>query len=382
MSRRPRLEASAVDEPAPEVDRLEGFPHPRQTTTLHGHAEAERALLASIASGRMHHAWLVTGPEGIGKATLSYRAAKFLLSRGAAPALIASEDLATAADVPAVRQVVALSHPGLLVIRRAWDPQKKRTPQAITVDEVRRLKNFLAHSVEPGAYRVVIVDQADEMNANAANALLKSLEEPPARTVFLLVASEPGRLPATIGSRCRRLDLKPLPEADLAAAVAGPLAASQAPPLDADRARLLAALSRGSVRRALQLGSKDGLKLYGRLLGLVAALPRLDHAAVQKLATELSGPAAEQAFDMGVALLTDMLGRLVRQAATGAGAIAGEAEIAERLLAPKSLATYAALWETIGRDKTLAQTLNLDRKAFIVETFLRLEGLGRGGAGA
>lgn len=124
------------------------------------------------------------------------------------------------------------------------------------------------------------------------------------------------------------------------------------------------------------------MKLYERLLGLVAALPRLDHAAVQKLATELSGPAAEQAFDMGVALLTDMLGRLVRQAATGAGAIAGEAEIAERLLAPKSLATYAALWETIGRDKTLAQTLNLDRKAFIVETFLRLEGLGRGGAGA
>ena len=206
MARAPTLKDT---EAPPEADRLDGAAHPRETTTLFGHGAAEATLAQSFAGGRMHHGWLLSGREGIGKATLAYRFARYAL---ATPAQ--RDPSNRSLDIPpastAARQVLALSHPGLLVIRRPWDAKNKRHTTSIPVDEVRRIKPFLAHTAEPGAHRVVIVDSADELNANAANALLKSLEEPPPATTFLLVTSEPGRLLPTIRSRCRMLDLAPL----------------------------------------------------------------------------------------------------------------------------------------------------------------------------
>ena len=209
-----RAPAMVEAEELPEADRLEGFPHPRVTQALIGHADAEREMAEAFAGGRMHHAWLITGREGIGKATLAYRLARHVLARPQERDA-AGKSLEVGAETTAARQVLALSHPGLLVLRRPWDPRAKRFAASILIDEVRRLRSFLGHTAGDGAWRVVIVDAADELNINAANALLKSLEEPPTRAMFLLIASEPSKLLPTIRSRCRRLDLQPLAPEDL-----------------------------------------------------------------------------------------------------------------------------------------------------------------------
>ena len=181
----------------PEIDRLDGFPHPRETQRLHGHLDAQRELAAALDGGRIHHAWLLSGPEGIGKATLAYKFAAYALCP-ASERTLSDGAFDCAPGTTAVRQVATLSHPGLLVIRRGYDIRNKRFPASIPVDEVRRLRGFLGHKAGEDAWRVVIVDSADELNINAANALLKSLEEPPLRTIFLLVARDSGRLLPTI----------------------------------------------------------------------------------------------------------------------------------------------------------------------------------------
>ena len=192
-----------------EPDRLEGFSSPREVDRLFGHQAAEQELADALQTGRMHHAWLIVGPEGIGKATLAYRFARRVLAEGDA----------VDRDHPVFRKVAGLAHPNLLLIRRSWIEKSKRYSQWIGVDEVRRLRAFLGNTAGADGWRVVIVDRADELNQNAANALLKALEEPPPQTLFILVSSAEGRLPVTIRSRARVLRLGPLPDSTLEAAV-------------------------------------------------------------------------------------------------------------------------------------------------------------------
>ncbi|HWK33029.1 MAG TPA: DNA polymerase III subunit delta', partial [Hyphomicrobium sp.] len=221
-----RAPAAAEIEALPEADRLAEFPHPRETEQLFGHSGVEATLAGALASGRVHHAWLLSGPRGIGKATLAYRFARAALAEPAErdPS---GASLSIAPETTAARQVRALSHPGLLLIRRPYDVKAKRFATSIPVDEVRRLRSFLSHRAAGDGWRVVIVDEANELNVNAANALLKSLEEPPERTVFLLVSSAPGQLVPTIRSRCRALALSPLGAKDLHAATAQALKAAE-----------------------------------------------------------------------------------------------------------------------------------------------------------
>ena len=373
MTKRPREVTIAPEEAVPEADRLEGFAHPRETMELVGHGRAEQVLLDAVRSGRLHHAWLLTGPEGIGKATLAYRFARFLLAGAPEDTLVPQHDLAVAPSLPAVRQIAAQAHPGLLVIHRAYDPQKKRAPASITVDEVRRLKDFLALTADEGAWRVVIVDRADEMNPNAANALLKSLEEPPAQTVFLLVSAEPGRLLRTIRSRTRRLDLSPLSTADLERALAAPLAAAGEAAIAQGEIETLTTLAGGSVRKALVLKCGDGLALYERLLKLLgAARPGPE---VLKLAD--SAGAGDASFLTLLDLLEGLMRRLARHAATSSGALGGEARLAKRLADADQLASWAGLWDTIGRVRSDALTLQLDRRALLLDLLTRLTESGR-----
>ena len=370
-----RAPAQQEDEAPPEADRLEGFPHPRETRALVGHAKAERELAQAFAGGRMHHAWLIVGPEGIGKATLAYRLAGHVLARPEErdPA---GQSLEIAPETAAARQIRALSHPGLLVLRRPYDVRSKRIAASIPVDEVRRLKSFLGLTSGEGAWRVVIVDAADELNINAANALLKSLEEPPTRGLFLLVASEPSRLLPTIRSRCRRLDLAPLAGEALRTATAAALSAAGMELPDVQRWPLLERLAEGSVRRALQLAGSGGLELYERIEALLAALPQVDWPAVHTLVDQLSSAANEQRFEAFYDLLLDLLARLVRARATGHAA-APELALAQRLIPEARLPAWAALWEGILSERADAALLNLDKKALMLGTFSRLEALAR-----
>lgn len=378
MARAPAVQE--IEAP-PEADRLEGFAHPRETRQLFGHAAAERELAAALASGRIHHAWLLAGPEGIGKATLAYRFAAFALA-GSAERQPTMASLALPEQASALRMIRALSHPGLLVIRRPWIQKDKRLAANIPVDEVRKLRSFLAHTAGGGTrpgepvQRVVIVDQADELNVSSANALLKSLEEPPPRTLFLLITSQPGRLLPTIRSRARMLPLAPIGPEDLRSAAEQALdAAELKKPAESDWPRLLH-LSGGSVRRLLALATGDGLKLAQRVDSLLENLPKVDWAALHTLADDLAGAANEQRFETFFDLLLDTLARIARAAATGQGG-ADEIALARRLIPEGRLASWAELWETAVREKADVLALNLDRKTLILETVSRLEGASR-----
>ena len=361
-----RAPAVIETEALPEVDRLEGFPHPRETQAVFGHASAERALVDAFAAGRMHHAWLLTGRAGIGKATLAYCLARFLLaSPGERTQPKSSLDIE--AGSIAARQVLALSHPGLLVLRRPWVTTTKRFATTIPIDEVRRLRGFLGHTAAEGTWRVVIVDTADDLNPNAANALLKSLEEPPTRTVFILLASEPGRLLPTIRSRCRILPLAPLGPDDLrrAASAAAGQEGSQ------NLSESMEALADGSVRRLLELSDGTGTKLHERIQAILSALPKIDWGAAHALADDLGSPAADQRFETFFTVLLSVLAKAIRDAAAGEGASRGGGPAAWSI-PPERAPVWADLWETIGREKDEAVELNLDRRALILSTLSRL----------
>lgn len=357
----------------PEADRLEGFQHPRETEQLFGHSDAEQQLLQAFSSGRMHHGWLFAGPAGIGKATLAYRFARFVLADAGERDMFGSS-LAVGSETVAARQVLSQSHPGLLVIRRPFDTKAKRFMASIPVDEVRRVRGFLSHRGAEDAWRVVIVDSADELNVNAANAILKSLEEPPERTVFLLISSQPGRLLNTIRSRCRRMELNAPTPADQMAAVRQAIAAVEDEMPEDEQLEKLIGLSGGSIRRALSLKGLGGLELAQRVDEMFADLPRLRWGKVHALAEELAPQAADERFEVFFGFVMERLADLIKSRAGVPNRVdQRRADLAQRLIGEGQLASWAGLWETLARLKTDAAALNLDRKAFILDMAGRLE---------
>lgn len=366
-----------TDDAHPEADRVEGAPHPRDTAEVFGQEAAEAAFLSAFASGRMHHGWLLTGARGVGKATLAWRIARFLLTNeqpgdqgglfGAPPP---PESLDVAPDHPVARRLAALSEPRFFLLRRAWDDDRKRLKTQITVDEVRRLKSFFQLSAADGGQRVAIVDAADEMNVSAANALLKLLEEPPAGVTFLLVSHQPARLLPTIRSRCRELRLAPLGPADMEAAL------SQAGTEAVDPAAL-AALSGGSVGEAIRLVNLDGLQLYARLVDLAASLPRLDRQKMLALAEAAAARGAEERFDLLLTLFDLFLARLARAGVQGAPSPEAAAREAETLarLSPDAFAAraWADLAQTLGARARQGKAVNLDPAALVIDMVLKMD---------
>ncbi|TCP43265.1 DNA polymerase III subunit delta' [Rhodovulum marinum] len=362
----------------PEPDRVEGAPHPRETPRVIGQDAAEAAFLEAVAGGRMHHGWLLTGPRGVGKATLAWAIARFLLAQpaegdaglfGDAPP--APDRLAIDPDHPVAHRVAALSEPGLLLIRRAWDEKAKRLKSVITVDEVRRLRGFFGMSAAEGGRRVVIVDAADEMNPSAANALLKLLEEPPANATLLLVSHQPARLLPTIRSRCRELRLAPLAPGDMARALAAAGQDGAADPV------ALAELSGGSVGEAIRLAQLDGLSLYADLVGLFAEQRRLDRPRAIKLAQAAAGREAEARFDLTLRLIELLLARLARTGATGSPppeAAPGEATMLARLASgPAAARGWAEAAQMLSARARQGRAVNLDPASLILDTVLRMD---------
>ena len=219
MARAPAAEAEAL----PEPDRVEGAPHPRETAHLYGQAAAEAAFLDSYRRGRLHHGWLLTGPRGVGKATLAWKIARFLLATpaddGGMFAPPPPETLDIPEDHPVARRMRALGEPGLFLLRRGENDSGTGLSAEIRIDEVRKVKHFFQMSAADGGRRVVIIDAADEMNVQASNGVLKILEEPPPNATLLLISHQPSRLLPTIRSRCRELRLSPLGAEDMATAL-------------------------------------------------------------------------------------------------------------------------------------------------------------------
>ncbi|MHA1560468.1 MAG: DNA polymerase III subunit delta', partial [Alphaproteobacteria bacterium] len=242
------------DRPAiPLIDALSGWPMPEQQESWLGEASVEAQLREAYVGGRMHHAWLIGGPKGVGKATLAFRAARYILANPDPALATPGSSLAVAPDDRVFRKIAAGAHPNLLVLRRPWDEQAKRYRSELTVGEVRRIQSFFGSTAGEKGARICIVDTADELNASAANALLKVLEEPPAQGLFFIVSSRPGRLLPTIRSRCRRLDLRPIQRDAVRAALAEGEPESLTAEID-----LAASLSSGSLRRAIEFVREEG----------------------------------------------------------------------------------------------------------------------------
>ena len=198
------------------------IPLPRETSVLFGHAAAEQALLTAYKSGRVPHAWLIGGEPGIGKATLAYRFARFVLAHPdpQAPDVQTADSLAVDPEHPLARRIAAQAQGDLLSLERITNEQTGKLYTVIRVDDVRRTVAFFGSTAGEGGWRIAIVDAVDDLAREGANALLKVLEEPPARALLLLVSHAPGRELPTIRSRCRRLLLRPLSPDDVARAVA------------------------------------------------------------------------------------------------------------------------------------------------------------------
>lgn len=385
------MDVPAAD-PSPEADRLPGTPHPRQTARLFGHDQAELAFLDAFNAGRLHHAWLITGPEGVGKATFAWRVARFLLSQPLAsddPAGgLFGEDLGrdnpdsleTSADHPVSARINALSEPRLFLLRRPWDADKGRFKQDIPVDDVRRLKSFFNYSAVDGGRRVVIVDAADDLNTAAANAILKVLEEPPKDTVLILVSHAPSRLLPTIRSRCRSISLRPLSGMDLQEALLAALRDE-----DLDIAALIA-LADGSVGRAAKLHDAGGPETYSNLVSFLSGLPRLDRTALVKLADSVAAKGAEERFLLLLALTEFFLHRLSVTGATGKApteTVAGEAALLERLCpSPEHARIWAEAGATLLPKARRGYAVNLDPSALLIDTFLGLQSTATGPAAA
>ncbi|MCH7544306.1 MAG: DNA polymerase III subunit delta', partial [Proteobacteria bacterium] len=259
-------------------------PEPNANADLIGHGEAEGALLGAYGANRLHHAWLITGMRGIGKATLAYRFARFVLAGGGEGDLFggAPDGLYVAPEHPVFRRIAAGAHGDLKSLARGYDRERKKMRGEIVIGEVRGIGAFLSLTAAEGGWRVVVIDGAEDMNRNAANAVLKALEEPPRRSVLLLVSHAPGRLLATIRSRCRHLPLRPLAEVDVIQ-----LLDRFRPGLDAGEATALARIAEGSPGKALALAEEGGIELYRELIDLLTPLPELDVKALHGLGDRL-----------------------------------------------------------------------------------------------
>ena len=366
----------AADVDIPEPDRIEGAPHPRETVNLYGHEAAQAEFLSAFNTGRLHHGWMITGPRGVGKATLAWKLARFLLATpeddGGMFAPEKPDTLDIDADHPVARRMRALAEPRLFLLRRPWDEKTSRLRQEITVGEVREMKSFFSLSAADGGRRVAIIDAADEMNVAAANALLKLLEEPPANVTLLLISHQPFKLLPTIRSRCRELRLAPLAPAPLADALTQAGAA-----LEPDEAQALAQLAGGSVGEAFRLTNLSGLALYQSIVSLLSTLPRLDRPRALALSEAGAARGAEAQFDLILTLLDLFLARTARAGALRQlppEAAKGEADLITRL-APDATAAraWATLAQTLGLKARRGKAVNLDPAALLMDMLFRLE---------
>ena len=370
--------------PAERTDPDESaLPAPRETDLLVGHETAEREMVDAFYSGRLSHAWLICGPRGIGKATLAYRFARFVLSQsgeaggglfGAAPG--PADSLYVSPESPIFRRVAASAHADLMTVERGFtDDSRRKQRSEIVVSDVRRIGPFLTKTPAEGGWRVVVIDGADDMNRNAMNAVLKILEEPPKQALLLLVCHNPGRLLPTVRSRCRMQTLRPL-----APDVLGGLLTRLLPEATTEDAALLARISEGSIGRAMTLAEEGGLDLYRDLLKLLGTLPDIDIVALHGFADRLSRPGSENAFRTVGELLLGWLARAIRHAAAPENAESSPNNVpaVTHLIGQGNLDRWLQVWEKITLLLARTESVNLDRKQVLLSALLAIGNAARG----
>jgi len=340
---------------------------PRTTPFLVGHGAAADIFLKSFQSGRLHHAWLLAGPKGIGKATLAYHLTRFLLKHGAGGLVdetaIGAGALAMAADDPVFNHVASGAEGNLKVIERGLNEKTKRLRQEIIVDDVRNLHGFFEKTAARDGWRIALIDSADEMNRNAANALLKMLEEPPSKSILFLISHAKGRLAPTIRSRCHQLLLNPLTKDQVSEVLV-----KQLPDLGGDALKTLAAVSGGAPGFALRLAANDGLRLFQTIKGLLAGTT-MTTSQKHDFAGAMGARGADDRYFLLLEIVRSELAQLIRQHA--------DAPSHKRLLD-----CWLALWEKVNRMQSEGEGLNLGRRQQVLLLLEALESTNKNAAAA
>ncbi len=334
------------------------LPEPRANPNLLGHEQAEGQLLRAVASGRLHHGWLITGQQGIGKATLGYRFARYLLNGGK------GETLAVAAESQTFKRIAAAGHGDFVDVA----PNEKGN---LSIEEVRKIEPLFRRTSAEGGYRVVLIDNADTMTVQAQNAVLKILEEPPTGALLILTASAPGRLLPTIRSRVRTLALEPL-----SVAVLDNLLEQNLPALSPQERVQLAGLAQGSLGQAIALYEAEGLIVYRELLMLLSNLDQLPAKPLLDYAEKLGRKGGEAGYTVISRLFPNWLADVARMAATGnmQEKLEGEGVAAAKLAQSLGLERSLALWEKVRDLFHQADGLYLDRKQTLLSALLAVKG--------
>lgn len=361
--------SKVIDQDLPESDRAGEMAHPRLQEQLFGHDAAVMQLVSAARSGTLHHAWLISGPKGVGKATLAWRFARALLAFG--PRHV-PDDLAVDTTHMAFRLVAASAHPDAVVLRRPWDQEKKRFKSDLPVDEVRKLKSFFAKHPSQAEVQVAVIDCMDDMNIQAQNALLKILEEPPKAAVMLLIAHTPGQLLPTIRSRCRTLQLRPLPPEDMQRATR-----RLAPDASAEQLELVTALAEGTPGQAASMAISGVGSAYQQILGLLGTLPQLNHATLHGLADQFMKQFPDQGISGFSNLLSLAMQRHLRSAMGTMAPLPVEQKVFARMAQAIAPARWSDMWAELQANEQRAVALNLDKKQFVLNAFHSLESASR-----
>ncbi len=336
----------------PQADQAPGCVHPRETYDLIGHKEAEQKFLQALNQDRLHHAWLISGVPGVGKATLAYRMIRRLLGGRS----LLDDSLDISRDDPVSQRVESLGHGDFFLLRRPYDFKTKKLRSEIPIAETRKLSEFYTHKASEGGWRICLVDSIDEMNRNSENAILKTLEEPPDRAIIILISHNPGRLLPTIRSRCLNLQLRPVAEEELASWL-------RRRHSDASDNIISAAtkLSRGGPGKASALVSNSDAVL-GPLTRYISSLGNSDARLDQMIANGLAPKGARAQRNLFWEALQDVIQTQARFSATGEwlGAF-------KPLPVEKSADVWEGLWQKCCHLQSREQALNMDKKAVMLD---------------
>ncbi len=369
-------------------DCLDGAFHPVATPLFFGHRGPIDSLSQSLNSGRFHHGWIFSGPRGVGKATLAYHLARVLLEKnsfdgtaflerdGAFDLLGLSEQIRSQKTGRLVSQ---FAHPDMRILRRSFDPKTKKFFSAIRIDEMRALRDMLHTTPSMGGWRVVLIDAAEDMNEASSNACLKILEEPPARTVFILITKSLGQIPITIRSRCRGVKFHGLGFEDFKSALLQQFE-GQGRSLPEDlKIEDLQHLSGGSVRSAYELIEGNGLKFYKLLYKILEGLPTLDGRLLEQFVDGVLRDKSGGDYQVALQLMADMLLRMIKGRAGAFALSSGEARLCDKLIDEGSIDQWLGVWDTMSKQSLQVDEFNLDKKMHLMTSFFNLRTVVRSG---
>ena len=359
---------------------------PRNNSGLSGHEAAEITFLNAFNLDKVHHAWMVTGPKGVGKATLAYKMARFLLSN--APTNVKNTALfgnvlekkaITTLDTNLESQpnclISAGSNPDLMVVEKSEDPKTGKMRKNILVEDIRKINSFFHKTSTAGGWRIAIVDTADEMNRNAANAILKTLEEPPNNSILIILSNAPGKLLPTIKSRCRMLPLKPLKSDAVKIILQSFFSTHENNVIDG-----YVALSNGSPGYAISLIEHEGLKLYKEMLNLLSTMPNINVPLMHEFAGSITTKKSGDMFLLFSEMLSHFISRMIRHVSYKGTihthnikqSLENEFQLMDELGAIIPLDQWAELWEKVSVQMKEADALNMDRKQTVINILIHI----------